>query len=638
MKFVRGGPDIPYEVLIAQEDERLVLFCGAGVSIKAGLPDFKKLIDGVYAECGEAGPEPNSEEERAFDAKAYGLVIDLLEERLGSQQFRESVRKIILRVPFIPDLSVHSAILQLSANHKGQQKRVVTTNFDLLFEKAGSNLISYSAPALPVPKLDRWTGIVHLHGRINSDHQERDLVLTSADFGTAYMSEGWASRFVVELFRNYTVLFIGYGINDPVMRYLLDALEADRKWRGENQNAYAFVENDKKSEWASKKVVPIFYDSSGYHYLLHETLEAWSSQWSGGRLSKISTMRQLAIGDPQAMQNHEKNNLIELLQDPKVANKFAEMGKQTNFSWCEEFDKAGILNTPGGTENALVRGYYSPDMVQPFDRRKNALAALSYWVLEHMENPDAVRWVVKKGHILHEELKSRLWLRLNNSTMPEPLQVAWSVLAGAVPLHNDENRETYYLYLGNRIGSESWSPKLRTEILTAFSPCLKIEPPSGFGLVKLFPEFAKEQEKLTVGSLFRSRCVLRCGDRAIRIYEKLVGRGDWPAIALDCAFGFTELLRRAMDMQAIVHLASETYDVSSMEIEHISKIPRDKILDSNSWMILVWLLWRAFKCVRAESLETANILVDTWQTHHYPVFRRLILAALSQGTEEDANR
>ena len=54
------------------------------------------------------------------------------------------------------------------------------------------------------------------------------LVVTSGDFGLAYLTERWAARFVSELFRNYIVCFVGYSINDPVLRYMMDALAADR--------------------------------------------------------------------------------------------------------------------------------------------------------------------------------------------------------------------------------------------------------------------------------------------------------------------------------------------------------------------------------------------------------------------------
>jgi hypothetical protein len=50
MKFIAGKAalDIPCELLEAQENDNLILFCGAGISYPAGLPLFKGLVDDVY--------------------------------------------------------------------------------------------------------------------------------------------------------------------------------------------------------------------------------------------------------------------------------------------------------------------------------------------------------------------------------------------------------------------------------------------------------------------------------------------------------------------------------------------------------------------------------------------------------------
>ena len=45
-------------------------------------------------------------------------------------------------------------------------------------------------------------------------------------FGQAYMLAGCATRFVVELLRNFMVVFIGYSLNDLVMCYMGEALAA----------------------------------------------------------------------------------------------------------------------------------------------------------------------------------------------------------------------------------------------------------------------------------------------------------------------------------------------------------------------------------------------------------------------------
>ena len=48
-----GGPDIPDELLAAQELGNVIFLCGAGVSKNAGLPLFEGLVQQVYEALGE---------------------------------------------------------------------------------------------------------------------------------------------------------------------------------------------------------------------------------------------------------------------------------------------------------------------------------------------------------------------------------------------------------------------------------------------------------------------------------------------------------------------------------------------------------------------------------------------------------
>ena len=48
MQFVANGPDIPDLLLQAHEEDRVVFFCGAGISYPAGLPGYKRLVDEIY--------------------------------------------------------------------------------------------------------------------------------------------------------------------------------------------------------------------------------------------------------------------------------------------------------------------------------------------------------------------------------------------------------------------------------------------------------------------------------------------------------------------------------------------------------------------------------------------------------------
>jgi SIR2-like domain len=165
-------------------------------------------------------------EQAEWGAGNFDRVLNLLEGRFS----RALVRRAAIRTLATPPgaaLQTHQAIIDL-ARDRDSRLHLVTTNFDLLFQAAGAAVSAvYSGPELPILKRPRWNGLVHLHGRIRDDDADGDrLVLTSADFGLAYLMERWASRFVLE-FNNFTVIFIGYSVDDPVMRYLVDALAAE---------------------------------------------------------------------------------------------------------------------------------------------------------------------------------------------------------------------------------------------------------------------------------------------------------------------------------------------------------------------------------------------------------------------------
>ena len=260
-ELVRDGPNIPPHLMNELDDGNVVFFCGAGVSMgpESDLPDFEGLVCHVYDDCGRGRPDRN-ERPRELDRE-----LELLEQDLVEGHVRKSVLERLSMDPR-GSLVVHEALIELSRTTKGW--RLVTTNFDNRFHEAGLNQDFIDvAPRLPVPKPHNWSTLVHLHGRIPSDPDgpDRDgsnLVLTSSDFGRAYLVERWAARFVTELFRHFTVVFVGYGLSDPVMRYLMDALDAERRKGERVQRAYAFADStsEAKRPWRSKNVKPIVYD------------------------------------------------------------------------------------------------------------------------------------------------------------------------------------------------------------------------------------------------------------------------------------------------------------------------------------------------------------------------------------------
>jgi hypothetical protein len=134
-------------------------------------------------------------------------------------------------------------------------------------------------------------------------------VVTSGDFGLAYLTERWAARFVSELFRNYVVCFVGYSINDPVLRYMMDALAADRMLGEVTPQAWALGDSEpgqearKTVEWEAKGVAPILYPvpaGTHDHSALHQTLQAWAETYRDGVTGKERIVVAHALARPSA--------------------------------------------------------------------------------------------------------------------------------------------------------------------------------------------------------------------------------------------------------------------------------------------------------------------------------------------------
>jgi len=288
MQFVKDGPDIPDEFLHAHELGKIVFFCGAGISCYAGLPTFKQLIKSIYS---ERKITPTKYEIKLLRENKLDILIEYIDSNyIGHRiETRKLISKILqLNLKNKNATKTHEAILILSRNND-KKIHLVTTNYDHLFSKAaelrGISLHEYKAPLLPVPKTKKWDGLVYLHGKLPKDsYSESDLnhiVISSGDFGLAYLTERWASRFLTTLLQNYIVCFVGYSINDPVLRYMMDTISADRL-QGEVppvvwvMSGYKKGQKEQKEEeWRQRGIKPILYkirNTRNSHILLHQTL------------------------------------------------------------------------------------------------------------------------------------------------------------------------------------------------------------------------------------------------------------------------------------------------------------------------------------------------------------------------------
>lgn len=330
LRFSDLGPEFPSALIDALMAGEVVFLCGTGVSAPQ-LPDFKSLVDQTYAQLGVA---MDVSEKRSYDGQRFEEVLGALGRRLADPEAMVRTVSELLAVPADPLLDQHRTILRLSRDISNRVL-IVTTNFDTLLERAlglPAPLIhseSFAGQSLPAPGGSGFSGIIHIHGRLVDPSLDLDptpLVLTSADYGDAYMRSGWASRFLFDLARCKTIVLIGYSANDAPVRYFLNVLEADRARFPDLRPVYAFDAYDRdpveaEAGWGTLAVTPLAYckrnPATGVpdHSPLWGDLHQLADIIERPKRSREARARQILMGDSSALTDQLVSELSWLFTD-----------------------------------------------------------------------------------------------------------------------------------------------------------------------------------------------------------------------------------------------------------------------------------------------------------------------------------
>lgn len=680
MQFIQNGPDIPEALLQAHEEGRVVFFCGAGISYPAGLPGFKGLVDEIYR---AAGAQRNAIENRAYQRGQYDATLDLLEKRLLGQ--RSAVRTALMQV-LKPKLRLkgatqtHEALLQLARSRSGVV-RLVTTNFDRVFQhlikKSKSATPEYPAPLLPVPKNSRWNGVVYLHGLLPGKSDENALnrlVLTSGDFGLAYLTERWAARFTGELFRNYVVCFVGYSINDPVLRYMMDALAADRILGEVTPQAYAFgecrpgQEATETEEWEAKGVRPILYEvpiGTHDHSALHRTLKAWAETYRDGVQGKERIVVDYAMTRPSASTKQDDfvGRMLWALSDDSglPARRFAEFDPVPSLDWLKALDedryRQGDLprfDVQAGSRPDDKLAFSLTHRPAPYHRAPwmclvshGGVAAqwdavmfpIAHWLTRHLDDPELMLWLLEHGGTPDSQFIRSIDNQLDNLARLEregntaELDRLRANAPNAIP--RPRMRTLWRLLIAGRVKSSAhdfdlyqWSTRLQTDGLTVtlrlelrklLAPMVKLRRPFSWG-----EDLSEGRDDDELQKCIDCEFELATDNVYSTLYE--FRQSDAWHVALPALLNeFEQLLRDALDLMHAFGEASEQKDPSQWLLPSLGT--QRQLPGFREWVVLVELLRDAWLAIRQSNPIQARYVALGWFVQPYLTFRRLALFA-----------
>jgi hypothetical protein len=549
-------------------------------------------------------------------------------------------------------------LLALSHARDGRT-RLITTNFDRLFqeviERDDLELPTYEAPLLPVPK-HRWDGLVYLHGLLPDRPRPGDLdrlVLSSGDFGLAYLTERWAARFVSELFRSYTVCFVGYSINDPVLRYMMDALAADRLLGESPPEVFAFGscsrghEEEAASEWESKNVTPILYRNNHHHFYLHQTLRAWSALYRDGVLGKEQIVVRHAFAKPLAstQQDDFVGRMLWSLGDLSglPAKRFANLDPVPSLDWLKPISEQryghGDLSRVGVQPNSehdnklafSLIARPSPYTLAPWmvvvagaynkGQWDNVMYWLSRWLLRHLDERELILWVARRGGQLHPKFRALLGSALVDNPPSPPMRTLWRLaLAGYL---EDQSRQLDIYDWRRSFAHEGLTFMLRMELRELLAPRVKLNAP--------FPSLERDEQAArppeNVSDLVQWEIVLatthvHTGMRDLTEDERW--RSALPELLEDA----TQLLRDALDLMRELGGAEDRHDGTYISNPSIAEHPQNtRYYD---WTFLIELTRDAWLATVDASPESAREQVRRWLAIRYPIFRRLVFFAAAE--------
>lgn len=262
-----------------EDRKNAALFAGAGVGVRAGLPDWMTLMEHLSEVAGR------------YHKLTSELILDRAKNGhfTGAATIYKSAREIPSGVMFtevakrfnkIPDPDKLNALMSLPFS------AVFTSNYDKSLHHAFAKVVG-SAP--DVVELDDATMrtanfktdfyIARLHGRAEVPES---MVLDDQDYRDLFENRPYM-EFVTHILTRYSCIFLGFSFMDPAIRFVLEAIEK-RLTPNYPESHLALLPKLDNSPLASEltkfNISVLFYDPSGNHEALWQGIAQASRKFS----------------------------------------------------------------------------------------------------------------------------------------------------------------------------------------------------------------------------------------------------------------------------------------------------------------------------------------------------------------------
>ncbi len=267
------------EIRKARDEDRLVIFVGAGVSANSGVPTWGRLIKEIakhigYDKCGECKKDCDYKEKCVCCDGCKCTERESCKAKCTCSDRYNFTQDEYLRIPeyfyknckdkstyydFIKNIllpeglsfksnAIDDIIFEILPNH------IITTNYDSLLEDSESINTGLYTVISDDKELIKQPGsryIIKMHGTYknnsNKKNNLKNIVLKETDYIEYDYTHPLISAFIKGLLVNHSFLFVGYSLNDYNLRLIMGWINYYRKQYGVKNSVKHFIVHTEKT-------------------------------------------------------------------------------------------------------------------------------------------------------------------------------------------------------------------------------------------------------------------------------------------------------------------------------------------------------------------------------------------------------
>lgn len=285
-------PELPKEIEEAVKNKKIAIFVGSGTSRIYGCDSWNELANRLVEKCFSTkkndGKRLITFKEKDYlrreknRKKVITICKNILDEANLKEIYHESLKKGLCYEESLPSENIYDYLYKMGFGGGVY----ITTNIDNHFSKKFGDRLSYKDNQFNYNKINE-SYLYHLHGMIDD---LESIIFTVPEYLKHYDSNADDNKkylkFLREIFLKYTVLFVGYGLDELEILEFFATKTDIGKSRGKNHflllPLYKGEENILRNEksyfnFFGIEVIAFEKDQNGHNQLI-EVIKAWSNE------------------------------------------------------------------------------------------------------------------------------------------------------------------------------------------------------------------------------------------------------------------------------------------------------------------------------------------------------------------------